>query len=88
MTVLVPMTVEQDEDGWWAAHRAIGPDKTSDSSRPDSERHPIQSQRRPEPLPQPRHFDSRFAHLVVPKPVDAVSKVVVRHRRCQRLTPR
>jgi predicted RNase H-like HicB family nuclease len=25
MTVLVPMTVEQDEDGWWAAHAQLGP---------------------------------------------------------------
>jgi predicted RNase H-like HicB family nuclease len=25
MTVLVPMTVEQDEDGWWCAHAQLGP---------------------------------------------------------------
>lgn len=25
MTVLVPMTVEQDEDGWWSAHARLGP---------------------------------------------------------------
>lgn len=25
MTVLVPMTVEQDEDGWWSAHAQLGP---------------------------------------------------------------
>ena len=25
MTVLVPMTVEQDEDGWWAAHAQLCP---------------------------------------------------------------
>jgi predicted RNase H-like HicB family nuclease len=25
MTVLVPMTVEQDEDGWWCAHARLGP---------------------------------------------------------------
>jgi len=25
MTVLVPMSVEQDEDGWWWAHAQLGP---------------------------------------------------------------
>jgi hypothetical protein len=25
MRVLVPMTVEQDEDGWWCAHAQLGP---------------------------------------------------------------
>jgi predicted RNase H-like HicB family nuclease len=25
MTVLVPMTVEKDEDGWWCAHAQLGP---------------------------------------------------------------
>jgi len=25
MTVLVPMTVAQDEDGWWCAHAQLGP---------------------------------------------------------------
>jgi hypothetical protein len=25
MTVLVPMIVEQDEDGWWWAHAQLGP---------------------------------------------------------------
>jgi hypothetical protein len=25
MTVLVPMTVDQDEDGWWCAHAQLGP---------------------------------------------------------------
>lgn len=25
MTVLVPMSVEQDEDGWWSAHAQLGP---------------------------------------------------------------
>jgi len=25
MTVLVPMTIEQDEDGWWCAHAQLGP---------------------------------------------------------------
>jgi predicted RNase H-like HicB family nuclease len=25
MTVLVPMTVTQDEDGWWCAHAQLGP---------------------------------------------------------------
>src|SRR5215469_15740191 len=24
MTVLVPMTIEQDEDGWWCAHAQLG----------------------------------------------------------------
>ena len=42
----------------------------------------------------PNRFRSPVTSIVasliwfVPKPVDAVSKVVVRHRRCQRLTPR
>jgi predicted RNase H-like HicB family nuclease len=25
MTALVPMTVTQDEDGWWCAHAQLGP---------------------------------------------------------------
>ena len=25
MAVLVPMTVEQDEDGWWCTHAQLGP---------------------------------------------------------------
>ena len=25
MTVLVPMTVAQDEDGWWCAHAQLRP---------------------------------------------------------------
>ena len=25
MTVLVPMTIEQDEEGWWCAHAQLGP---------------------------------------------------------------
>lgn len=31
MTVLVPMTVEQDEDGWWCAHAQLGPNVGANS---------------------------------------------------------
>jgi hypothetical protein len=38
MTVLVPMTVERDEDGWWCAHAQLGPNLGANGQGPDQER--------------------------------------------------
>src|SRR5580700_449946 len=40
--------------------RAVRPNKAGDLARVDGERHPVQRQRRPEPLAQPGHFDRCF----------------------------